>query len=239
MNATTEIRRYYKALSRAYGPQQWWPARTRFEVIVGAFLTQNTAWTNVEKALRNLRRAGILSVGGIRQTPLHELEQLVRPSGYFRQKASRLKAFVEFLHREYGGSLSRMFAQSTASLREQLLALNGVGAETADAILLYAGRHPVFVVDTYTRRILDRHGITQFKARYNEVRDLFERALGNGTRSAVIFNQAHALIVQVGKNHCRKEASCEGCPLERFLPITQNQFSSQARKRTVSEGTEG
>jgi endonuclease-3 related protein len=222
MNATAEIRRYYKALSRAYGPQEWWPARTRFEVIVGAFLTQNTAWTNVEKAMANLWRAGILNVAGVRGASLDQLEQLVRPSGYFRQKASRLKAFVEFLDREYGGSLQRMIAQPTTSLREQLLALNGVGPETADAILLYAGRHPVFVVDAYTRRILERHGIMPFNARYDEIREMFEQALANGANSAAIFNQAHALIVQVGKNHCRKEASCDGCPLRKFLPIGRN-----------------
>lgn len=217
MNAAAEIRRYFQALTHAYGPQQWWPARTRFEIIVGAFLTQNTAWTNVEKALGNLRRAGILNVAGIRRVQLNRLEQLVRPSGYFRQKARRLKAFVQFLDHKYGGSLQRMFAQPTASLRAELLALNGVGPETADAILLYAGKHPVFVVDAYARRILDRHGIMPFNARYDEIRQLFEKALANGTDPGATFNQAHALIVQVGKNHCRKEAACRGCPLERFL----------------------
>lgn len=223
MNAAAEIRLYYQELSRAYGPQRWWPARTRFEVIVGAFLTQNTAWSNVEKALANLRRAGILSVAGIRRVSLPMLEQLVRPSGYFRQKAGRLKAFVEFLDREYGGSLRRMFAQPTTTLRGQLLSLNGVGPETADAILLYAGKHPVFVVDAYARRMLDRHGILRFAAGYDEMRELFDTALAvrdganDRAASAAIFNQAHALIVQVGKNHCRKEAHCEGCPLESFL----------------------
>lgn len=221
MNAAGEIRLYYQALSRAYGPQRWWPARTRFEVIVGAFLTQNTAWNNVEKALGKLRRAGVLSVAGIRRIPLPTLEQLVRPSGYFRQKASRLKGFVEFLDREYGGSLQRMFSQPTAKLREQLLSLNGVGPETADAILLYAGKHPVFVVDAYARRVLDRHRIMRFSSSYDEIRKLFETAFAapdGRAESAAIFNQAHALIVQVGKNHCRKEASCEGCPLESLLP---------------------
>lgn len=219
MNAAAEIRRYYQVLSRTYGPQQWWPARTRFEVIVGAFLTQNTAWANVEKALGNLRRAGILNVPGIRRVPLDRLEQLVRPSGFFRQKARRLKAFVQFLDRKYGGSLRRMFAQPTARLRAELLALNGVGPETADAILLYAGKHPVFVVDAYTRRILDRHGILPFTAGYEQIRELFEKSLANSTESAAIFNQAHALIVQVGKNHCGSKARCEGCPLSRFLPL--------------------
>jgi endonuclease-3 related protein len=153
------IRAYYDTLFSAWGRQHWWPARSRFEMIVGAFLTQNTAWINVEKALANLRRARLLTIGGIRNSPQAELEQLVRPSGYFRQKAQRLKAFVEFLDERYGGSLTRMFARPTAELRRELLALNGVGPETADSILLYAGNHPVFVVDAYTRRILERHEI--------------------------------------------------------------------------------
>ena len=172
-----EIRAYYNALFRAWGPQHWWPARTRFEVIVGAYLTQNTAWTNVEYALANLRAAGKLSVAGIRNARLTELEKLIRPSGYFRQKAKRLKTFVAFLDKQYVGSLTKMFSQPTNALREQLLNLNGVGPETADSILLYAGNHPVFVVDAYTRRILSRHAISPQKADYEEIRQLFERAL--------------------------------------------------------------
>jgi endonuclease III related protein len=172
-----ELRRYYDVLSRAWGAQHWWPAETRFEVIVGAYLTQNTAWTNVERALVNLRRAQLLSVEGIRQVRKPRLERLIRPSGYFRQKAQRLKTFVAFLDKQYGGSLDEMFSQPTEKLREELLALNGVGPETADSILLYAGNHPVFVVDAYTRRILDRHGILPEKTAYEEIRQLFERSL--------------------------------------------------------------
>jgi len=172
-----ELRRYYDVLSRAWGAQHWWPADTRFEVIVGAYLTQNTAWTNVERALDNLRRAQLLSVEGIRQVKKPRLERLIRPSGYFRQKAQRLKTFVAFLDKQYGGSLDEMFSQPTAKLREELLALNGVGPETADSILLYAGNHPVFVVDAYTRRILDRHGILPEMTAYEEIRQLFERSL--------------------------------------------------------------
>jgi len=224
MNPHAQIRRYYRALTRAYGPQSWWPARTRFEVVVGAFLTQNTAWTNVELALRNLRRARVLSLEGIRRIPQPELEQLVRPAGYFRQKARRLKAFVEFLDTAYGGSLGRMFAQPTVPLREQLLQLNGVGPETADAILLYGGKHEVFVVDAYTRRIAERHGIAPFATQYDDLRRLFEDSLRVGETSdgssAAIFNQAHALIVLVGKEHCRKQARCHECPLASFLPDT-------------------
>jgi len=172
-----KLRRYYGTLYLAWGPQHWWPAETAFEVIVGAYLTQNTAWTNVERALANLRAARILSVEGIRDVQLARLEQLIRPSGYFRQKARRLKTFTAFLDREYSGSLDQLFAQPTAQIRERLLTLNGVGPETADSILLYAGNHPVFVVDAYTRRILHRHAILPERADYQEIRELCERAL--------------------------------------------------------------
>jgi len=172
------IRAYYHTLFSAWGRQHWWPAQSRFEVIVGAYLTQNTSWTNVEKALGNLRKARLLAISGIRRTPQPKLEQLIRPAGYFRQKVQRLKTFVAFLDERYGGSLTRMFARPTAELRHELLELNGVGPETADSILLYAGNHPVFVVDAYTRRILERHGIASNAAGYDEIRQLFEQALG-------------------------------------------------------------
>jgi endonuclease III related protein len=173
-----DVRAYYRTLSRAWGPQHWWPADTPFEVIIGAYLTQNTAWTNVEKALTNLQSAGVLSLDGVRSTLLPRLESLVRSAGYFRQKARRLKTFVAFLDQSYGGSLPRMFRQPTLKLREELLALNGVGPETADSILLYAGNHPIFVVDAYTRRILQRHEILPEATAYDEIRTLIERALG-------------------------------------------------------------
>ena len=172
-----QIRTYYRALFQAWGPQHWWPAQSRFEVIVGAYLTQNTAWTNVEKALTNLRSARLLSVRGIRRVSLAELERLIRPAGYFRQKAERLKIFVAFLDGQYQGSFTKLFARPTEKLREELLKLHGVGPETADSILLYAGNHPVFVVDAYTRRILARHEILPQEAAYDEIRELFERAL--------------------------------------------------------------
>ena len=175
--AANAIRNYYDVLYRAWGAQHWWPAETPFEVIVGAYLTQNTAWTNVERALENLRGAGVLSVGGIRKIRLARLERLIRPSGYFRQKAKRLKTFVAFVDKEYQGSLGRMFSEPTDKLRTQLLSLNGVGPETADSILLYAGNHPVFVVDAYTRRVLNRHGSLPSTADYEEIRQLFQRAL--------------------------------------------------------------
>jgi endonuclease III related protein len=172
-----EVRHYYRALYQAWGPQHWWPAETPFEVIVGAYLTQNTAWINVERALLNLRAAEALSVERIRTIRLSKLERLIRPSGYFRQKAKRLKTFISFLDKNYNGSLETMFSQPTANLREELLNLNGVGPETADSILLYAGNHAVFVVDAYTRRILERHNMLAGKAEYEDIRALFEKGL--------------------------------------------------------------
>lgn len=229
-----EIRKFYRTLYRVWGPQHWWPAETPLEVIVGAYLTQNTSWVNVERALENLRRAHVLSADGIRKLTLARLERLIQPSGYFRQKAKRLKIFITFLDREYEGSLERMFAQSTAKLRDQLLELNGVGPETADSILLYAANHPVFVVDAYTRRILERHQIVPQRTDYEVIRLLFEQSLNRladeqeeieaplesgfpGTlhppssmstahRTALvqIYNEMHGLIVGVGKFHCGK-----------------------------------
>src|SRR6202041_2460048 len=178
------IRSYYRTVLTAWGPQHWWPAHTPFEIIVGTFLTQNTAWTNVELALANLRAANLLSIEGIRRVPLPDLERMIRPSGYFRQKAQRLKAFVSFLDRQYSGSLEKLFAQPTNSLREELLSLNGVGPETADSILLYAGQHPVFVVDAYARRIVERHGIAGANTTYEELREHFEQALGTSPPTA-------------------------------------------------------
>jgi endonuclease-3 related protein len=240
-----QIAAIYSTLYRAWGRQHWWPAQSRFEVIVGAYLTQNTAWTNVEIALKNLRSAKVLSVEGIRNVPIRSLEKLIRSSGYFRQKAASLKTFVKFLDKNYGGSLSRMFAQPTAELREQLLSLNGVGRETADSILLYAGQHPIFVVDAYTRRIAERHQIAPENAAYEELRVLFERTLTDagqlqemspdlsGRTShkpsrmsladraplAQVFNEMHGLIVGVGKNYCSKsKPQCDECPLKHLLP---------------------
>lgn len=172
-----QIAEIYSALYRAWGRQHWWPAQSRFEVIVGTYLTQNTSWTNVELAMNNLRAAKVLSVDGIRQLPVRRLEKLIRSSGYFHQKAARLKQFVNFLDKTYAGSLTRMFAEPTEHLRQELLALNGVGPETADSILLYAGQHPVFVIDTYTRRITARHQIAPESAAYEELRSLFEHGL--------------------------------------------------------------
>jgi endonuclease-3 related protein len=169
----------YSTLARAWGRQHWWPAKSRFEVIVGAYLTQNTSWRNVEIAMRELGAVRVLTIEGIREISITRLERLIQSSGYFRQKARKLKIFVKFLDQKYAGSLTKMFAQPTAELREQLLSLNGVGPETADSILLYAGQHPVFVVDAYTRRLAVRHGVLSDQASYEDFRELFERALNH------------------------------------------------------------
>jgi len=194
----------------------WWPAKTPFEVIVGAILTQSTAWSNVKLAIANLRRDRLLSSASLEQVPLARLQRLVRPSGYFRQKAEKLKAFVQFLRRKHGGSLARMFRTPTAELRKQLLAVHGIGPETADSILLYAGGHRVFVVDAYTHRILERHHLADGKPDYERARQFFESQL---PRDAKLYNEFHALIVNTGKNWCRKRAPrCNQCPLAGFLP---------------------
>ncbi len=208
LSAASQIRRFYTTLFRRWGRQHWWPASSRFEVIAGAYLTQNTAWTNVERALGNLRRAGMLSLRGVRKLPLPELEQLIRSAGYFRQKARRMKNFVEYLDSSYGGSLDRMFAEPTAKLRMELLALNGVGPETADSILLYAGNHPVFVVDAYTRRILERHGMAGPKSAYDDIRNLVEKACDRPAFLSQCERHAGALDAGDWRPREQPEGSC-------------------------------
>jgi len=222
-----ELARYFETLSGALGPQHWWPARTPFEVIVGAILTQNTAWTNVERAITNLHRARLLSPAALERVPRPRLERLIRSSGYFRQKARKLKEFVRFLRREFGGSLARMFRTPTAELRERLLSVHGIGPETADSILLYAGGHRVFVVDAYTHRILERHALAPAKTSYDEVRALFEASL---PPEPAIYNEFHGLIVHVGKHWCRtRQPRCHECPLQPYLPQPAPHSSVGAR----------
>jgi len=211
--AATAIRAFYDALRERYGPQEWWPAKTPFEVMVGAILTQNTNWKNVEKAIENLRKAEALDPHALRATPREKLAELIRPAGYYNVKAARLSNLIKTLVDEYGGDLDAFFAGSVASLRERLLAVKGVGRETADSIILYAAAKPTFVVDTYTYRVALRHGLISEDAAYEELKSLFE---DNLPEDASLFNEYHALIVRVGKDHCRKVARCEGCPLERF-----------------------
>ncbi len=207
------LHEFYDAMFSAYGPQHWWPAKTPTEVIIGAILTQNTAWRNVERAIDNLRAAGALDWGRLRELPFDELAELIRPAGTYRVKARRLKGFVEWLWERFDADLERMFAMPVSSLREELLSVPGIGRETADAILLYAGGLATFVVDAYTARILYRHRLIDASADYDEIKDLFESNLPS---DAAMFNEYHALLVQVGKQHCRPRARCEGCPLEPF-----------------------
>jgi endonuclease-3 related protein len=212
----TELRAYYEALLAAHGPQHWWPGRTRFEVIVGAILVQNTSWTNVEGAIRNLRREKLLTPAAIETVALARLASLIRSSGYFREKSKKLKCFVHFLRTAYGGSLTRMFRVGTPFLRQQLLGVHGIGPETADSILLYAAKHPVFVIDAYTRRMMERHQIAAPNASYEDLRGLFERSLPFDVR---LYNEFHALIVRTGKEYCRtRNPRCSECPLHVFLP---------------------
>lgn len=205
----------FEALLQHFGPQRWWPARTPFEMMIGAILTQNTAWTNVEKAIARLRTARALSPTALRAVPLERLAEWIRPAGYYNIKARRLRALVDWLYAKYQGSVRRMLAERPDRLRQELLSIHGIGPETADSILLYAAGHPVFVVDAYTRRFLSRHGWIGPRASYDEIACLFSERL---PRDAALFNEYHALIVALGKAYCRAKPRCESCPLRSFLP---------------------
>jgi endonuclease III related protein len=208
------IQQSYQALFTRWGGQHWWPARTRLEMMMGAILTQNTAWTNVEKAISNLRQHDALKFQALEQASRGQIAEWIRPAGYFNQKAGYIKGLIETIRRDFNGSLYQLFALDTATLRKELLAWNGVGPETADSILLYAGKRPVFVVDAYTKRVCSRHGWCGEKATYDTVAKLFA---GNLPKDARLYNEYHALIVRLCKEHCTTKSKCEGCPLERFL----------------------
>lgn len=219
--AARRLRRIYDRLVARFGPQQWWPAQSALEVVIGAYLTQNTAWTSVERSIVNLKARGALSVAGLRRIPEDDLRTLIRPSGFMLRKAAALKAFVAFLDAEYGGRIERLRCAAHAdfhAVRHQLLGLLGVGPETADAILLYALDAPAMVVDEYLRRVAVRHGLVPEKARYAEIQALAEQAFAaepaeEPEELARHYNEFHALIVQIGKLHCGRVARCEGCPL--------------------------
>lgn len=221
--AASRARWMHDVLVAEYGPQKWWPASTPFEVIIGAYLTQNTSWKAVERSLANLRGAGALSAKGIREMNVDELRRLIRPSGFFTRKAPAIKAFVAMLDDEFGGSLKRMRKAPTDVLRARLLALPGVGQETADAILLYALGHAVPVADEYLRRIAERHQLVgppqRGRIAYEKLADLTRAAFANdaAAHKPMLFNEFHALTVAVGKAHCGRAARCEGCPLAEDL----------------------
>jgi endonuclease-3 related protein len=213
---TATLKEVYQRLFEALGPQHWWPGQSPFEVIVGAVLVQNTNWQNVEKAIRNLRQADLLEPHSLHEVPPEELEELIRPAGYFRIKARRLRNLLQFLVGRYDGSLEAMFSTGLSSLRKELLGVDGIGRETADSILLYAGGLPVFVVDTYTHRVLARHGWIGFDADYQMIQDYFQDSL---PEDPAVYNEYHALLVRLGKDYCRKsDPKCDQCPLKDLLP---------------------
>jgi endonuclease III related protein len=211
-----ELIRLYRRLYRHYGDLHWWPAKTPFEVSVGAILTQNTAWKNVEKAIRQLTRAGALSVGALSKMSHQRLARLIKSAGYFNVKARRLKNFISFVAKRYRGSPAQMCRQETDRLRAELLALNGIGPETADSILLYAAEKPVFVIDAYTKRILSRHGVLAYEKSYDDFQTFFTKRL---PRDAALYNQFHAMLVKVGNEFCRSQPRCDECPLKSWRGV--------------------
>jgi endonuclease-3 related protein len=201
----------YKKLYASFGPQRWWPGETPFEVAVGAILTQNTNWTNVEKAIANLKKNKVLNPRALHDMSHAGLASLIRPAGYFNIKSTRLKNFISFLIGEYRGSMSRMEKEDLGSIRKKLLSINGIGPETADSIILYALGKPVFVIDAYTKRVLSRHNILDHNAPYDAFQGLFHSKLRENIR---LFNEYHALLVRLAKENCRTKPICAGCPLE-------------------------
>ncbi len=210
MQKRSIIKDIFDALFSFYGHQYWWPGDTPFEIAVGAILTQNTNWANVEKAIKNLKNANALSAKALYGMETEKIAMLIRPAGYFNVKAKRLKAFVDFLIYNYGGSINRMKGEDVGILRKKLLCVHGIGPETADSILLYALDIPVFVIDAYTKRVLSRHSIIDYKASYEEYQELFHKELDEDIN---VFNEFHALFVRVGKDFCRPKPRCEGCPV--------------------------
>ncbi len=227
------LEKYYEELLRQFGPQGWWPARTRLEVILGAILTQNTTWQNAALAIARLRKAGLLRWPELRRASIQELETCVRPAGYFRQKARTIRSFVHWLDGFHGGSLDALFAQPPEAARSQLLALRGLGPETADAILLYAGKMPFFVADAYTRRVLARHALIPPQDGYAAAQRFLHQHL---PANEALFNEFHALLVEAGKRNCKRQvAECEGCPLQPFLPAHGGDHSGRRLKTTRRE----
>jgi endonuclease-3 related protein len=222
MRTGEKIRAFYDAMLAAYGPQHWWPADTPFEVVIGAILTQNTNWKNVERAIANLKREGLLSPAALAKVRTERLAEVIRPAGYYRIKAKRLKNFIAMLGCDFGGDLDALFALKTAALRETVLGVSGIGLETADSIVLYAAHKPVFVVDAYTARILCRHGLVDLDATYEDIQSLMQ---DNLAEDVAMFQEYHALLVEAGKRQCKKATPiCAGCPLQPFLeegqPVT-------------------
>lgn len=209
-----DLMEIYDRLLSAFGPQHWWPADSPFEVVLGAILTQNTSWKNVEKAIGNLKARTSLDVEGLRGLGREDLAEAIRPAGYYNQKSKRLITFLDHLYDRHEGSLEFLLALETWDLREELLSLKGIGPETADSILLYAAGRPVFVVDRYTYRIFTRHRLLAEDVTYDEMQAMF---MDNLPEEVAFFNEFHALIVAAGSRFCGKRPRCAGCPLEELL----------------------
>jgi|LSQX01.2.fsa_nt_gb endonuclease-3 related protein len=206
--------RLYEVMNEHFGALHWWPGDSTLEILIGAVLTQNTAWRNVEKAIENLKRKKLIDIGRLLETTPQILQSFLRPAGCFRVKEERLRCLLQFIADNYEGDLDRMFKEETWSLRNKLLGIRGIGEETADCILLYGGLKNIFVVDAYTRRILGRHGLIDAKMSYGTIQHYFMDRL---VHDQAMFGQYHALLVEVGKTFCKKEPQCESCPLRRFL----------------------
>ncbi len=231
------LRRYYDSMLREFGPQHWWPARTRLEVILGAILTQNTSWQNAALAIKGLRQAGFLSLVGLKRARRNEIEIAIRPAGFYRQKARTIRNFLDWLDDHCPGSLARMFRRPGAQLRQELLEIQGLGPETVDAILLYAGNLPFFVADAYTRRILARHELLPEGIGYEQTRRFLHAHLPS---DAQLFNEFHAQLVETGKRHCwRSSPNCLACPLERFLPADKGLAAGTGRISTQRSNGSG
>ena len=206
-----KLREMFDLMLNHFGPQNWWPGETVLEIMVGAVLTQNTNWKNVEKAIKNLKKKDLLSLNVLHALSVKELAEEIRPAGFFNIKAKRLKNLLDFIADLYQADLSFLLKDDTETLREGLLSVKGVGPETADSILLYALHRPIFVVDAYTHRILGRHGMMDEHATYHELQALFLDHLPDDPK---LFNEFHALFVKTGKEYCRTNPRCNSCPLD-------------------------
>ncbi len=211
----------YNILLSAFGPQNWWPAETELEMMVGAILTQNTSWNNVEKAILNLKEKNLLSIQELSQITASILAEYIRPAGYYNLKVKRLKNLINFIVERYNGDINTLFSLDTEAIREALLTVKGIGLETADSIVLYGAGRPIFVVDTYTHRILTRHGLIEEEAGYNDVQSFFMDNLPNDVE---LFKEYHALIVKTGKEFCRRKPLCSECPLDNLNNETSMSF---------------
>ncbi len=202
----------YNLLFTAFGPQNWWPAETDLEMMIGAILTQNTSWSNVEKAIQNLKEKDLVSIKGLSDTPAPILAEYIRPAGYYNLKVRRLKNLISLIHDKHDGDLNSLFSLDTETIRKELLSVKGIGLETADSMILYAAGRALFVVDTYTHRILSRHNLIEEEAGYFEVQMLFMDTLPHDVE---LFKEFHALLVKTGKDFCRRKPLCPDCPLEK------------------------